>query len=122
VRRTKAGIPQFPVQILIPEETRDALRQRSAETGASIRHIILRSLAADGFSRAQGQRQARHGRLSGINRRFWAANYAKPLDNPRSLARFPMPLDRWCRAGVKYTPVILRVVYWPRLWIVDSKQ
>ncbi len=49
VRRTKAGVPQFPVQILIPEETRDALRQRSADTGASIRHIILRSLAADGF-------------------------------------------------------------------------
>lgn len=49
VRRTKAGIPQFPVQILIPQETRDALRQRSADTGASIRHIILRSLAADGF-------------------------------------------------------------------------
>ena len=49
VRRTKEGIPQFPVQILIPAETRDALRQRSADTGASIRHIILRSLAADGF-------------------------------------------------------------------------
>lgn len=48
-RRTKEGVPQFPVQILIPEETRDALRQRSADTGASIRHIILRSLAADGF-------------------------------------------------------------------------
>lgn len=49
VRRTKEGIPQFPVQILIPAETREALRQRSADTGASIRHIILRSLAADGF-------------------------------------------------------------------------
>jgi len=49
VRRTKEGVPQFPVQILIPAETRDALRQRSADTGASIRHIILRSLAADGF-------------------------------------------------------------------------
>lgn len=48
-RRTKEGIPQFPLQILIPGETRDALRQRSTDTGASIRHIILRSLAADGF-------------------------------------------------------------------------
>jgi hypothetical protein len=33
----------------VPEETREALRQRSEDTGASIRHIILRSLAADGF-------------------------------------------------------------------------
>jgi len=48
-RRKRQTITQFPMQILVPEETRDALRQRSAETGASIRHIILRSLAADGF-------------------------------------------------------------------------
>lgn len=48
-RRKRRGATQFPMQILIPEETRDALRQRSADTGASIRHIILRSLAADGF-------------------------------------------------------------------------
>lgn len=47
--RKRQAIAQFPMQILVPEETRDALRQRSAETGASIRHIILRSLAADGF-------------------------------------------------------------------------
>lgn len=45
----RRAIAQFPLQILVPEETQDALRQRSAETGASIRHIILRSLAADGF-------------------------------------------------------------------------
>jgi hypothetical protein len=48
-RRKRQPIAQFPMQILIPEETRDALRQRSLDTGASIRHIILRSLAADGF-------------------------------------------------------------------------
>lgn len=48
-RRKRQTVTQFPMQILVPEETRDALRQRSAETGASIRHIILRSLAADGF-------------------------------------------------------------------------
>ncbi len=48
-RRLRQGIAQFPMQILIPEETREALRQRSEDTGASIRHIILRSLAADGF-------------------------------------------------------------------------
>lgn len=47
--RKRQVIVQFPLQILVPEETRDALRQRSADTGASIRHIILRSLAADGF-------------------------------------------------------------------------
>lgn len=47
-RRSQLG-EQFPMQILVPAETRDALRQRSVETGASIRHIILRSLAADGF-------------------------------------------------------------------------
>lgn len=47
--RKRQAITQFPMQILVPEETRDALRQRSMETGASIRHIILRSLAADGF-------------------------------------------------------------------------
>jgi hypothetical protein len=61
-RRTKEGVPQFPVQILIPEETREALRQRSADTGASIRHIILRSLAADGFPVPKPGR--RHDRLS----------------------------------------------------------
>jgi hypothetical protein len=48
-RRLRQGVAQFPMQILIPEETREALRQRSEDTGASIRHIILRSLAADGF-------------------------------------------------------------------------
>ena len=48
-RRLRQGIAQFPMQILVPEETREALRQRSEDTGASIRHIILRSLAADGF-------------------------------------------------------------------------
>jgi hypothetical protein len=48
-RRKRQAITQFPMQILVPEETRDALRQRSLDTGASIRHIILRSLAADGF-------------------------------------------------------------------------
>ncbi len=48
-RRIRQGIVQFPMQILVPEETRNALRQRSEDTGASIRHIILRSLAADGF-------------------------------------------------------------------------
>jgi hypothetical protein len=58
-RRSKAGIAQYPVQILIPAETRDALRQRSADTGASIRHIILRSLAADGFPVPKGNRQVR---------------------------------------------------------------
>ena len=58
-RRTKQGIAQFPVQILIPEETRDALRQRSADTGASIRHIILRSLAADGFPVPRDNRRLR---------------------------------------------------------------
>lgn len=47
-RKSQSG-EQFPMQILVPAETRDALRQRSAETGASIRYIILRSLAADGF-------------------------------------------------------------------------
>lgn len=49
VRRVRQGVTQFPMQILVPEETRNALRQRSEDTGASIRHIILRSLAADGF-------------------------------------------------------------------------
>jgi len=48
-RRLRQGVAQFPMQILVPEETRAALRQRSEDTGASIRHIILRSLAADGF-------------------------------------------------------------------------
>jgi hypothetical protein len=48
-RRLRQGVAQFPMQILVPEETREALRQRSEDTGASIRHIILRSLAADGF-------------------------------------------------------------------------
>ena len=48
-RRLRQGVVQFPMQILVPEETREALRQRSEDTGASIRHIILRSLAADGF-------------------------------------------------------------------------
>jgi hypothetical protein len=48
-RRLRQGIAQFPMQILVPEETRAALRQRSEDTGASIRHIVLRSLAADGF-------------------------------------------------------------------------
>ena len=48
-RRSRQGVAQFPMQILVPEETREALRQRSEDTGASIRHIILRSLAADGF-------------------------------------------------------------------------
>lgn len=48
-RRIRQGVAQFPMQILVPEETRNALRQRSEDTGASIRHIILRSLAADGF-------------------------------------------------------------------------
>ena len=48
-RRVRQGVTQFPMQILVPEETREALRQRSEDTGASIRHIILRSLAADGF-------------------------------------------------------------------------
>ena len=48
-RRLRQGVVQCPMQILVPEETRDALRQRSEDTGASIRHIILRSLAADGF-------------------------------------------------------------------------
>jgi hypothetical protein len=48
-RRKRQAMAQFPMQILVPEETRDALRQRSLDTGASIRHIILRSLAADGF-------------------------------------------------------------------------
>lgn len=48
-RPKRQAVLQFPLQILVPEETRDALRQRSADTGASIRHIILRSLAADGF-------------------------------------------------------------------------
>lgn len=47
--RKRRPIAQFPMQILVPEETRDALRQRSLDTGASIRHIILRSLAADGI-------------------------------------------------------------------------
>jgi hypothetical protein len=48
-KRLRQGVAQFPMQILVPEETREALRQRSEDTGASIRHIILRSLAADGF-------------------------------------------------------------------------
>ncbi len=48
-KRLRQGVVQFPMQILVPEETREALRQRSEDTGASIRHIILRSLAADGF-------------------------------------------------------------------------
>jgi hypothetical protein len=48
-KRLRQGIEQFPIQILVPEETRDALRRRSEDTGASIRHIILRSLAADGI-------------------------------------------------------------------------
>jgi hypothetical protein len=48
-RRLRQGVVQCPMQILVPEETREALRQRSEDTGASIRHIILRSLAADGF-------------------------------------------------------------------------
>jgi hypothetical protein len=48
-KRLRQGVEQFPMQILVPEETREALRQRSEDTGASIRHIILRSLAADGF-------------------------------------------------------------------------
>ncbi len=48
-KRQRQGVVQFPMQILVPEETRAALRQRSEDTGASIRHIILRSLAADGF-------------------------------------------------------------------------
>jgi hypothetical protein len=47
--RLRQGVAQFPMQILVPEETREALRQRSEDTGASIRHIILRSLAADGI-------------------------------------------------------------------------
>jgi hypothetical protein len=48
-KRLRQGVEQFPIQILVPEETRDALRRRSEDTGASIRHIILRSLAADGI-------------------------------------------------------------------------
>jgi hypothetical protein len=48
-KRLRQGIEQFPIQILVPGETRDALRRRSEDTGASIRHIILRSLAADGI-------------------------------------------------------------------------
>ena len=48
-KRRGQAAEQYPMQIFVPAETRDALRQRSAETGASIRHIILRSLAADGF-------------------------------------------------------------------------
>jgi hypothetical protein len=48
-KRLRQGVEQFPIQILVPEETREALRRRSEETGASIRHIILRSLAADGI-------------------------------------------------------------------------
>jgi hypothetical protein len=59
-RRTKEGVPQFPVQILIPEETREALRRygsvdqayhsaipcsgriSSAEAGPSARQAQLR--------------------------------------------------------------------------------
>ncbi|GAB0114453.1 hypothetical protein [Acidisoma sp. C75] len=48
-RPRRQSTEQYPMQILVPAETREALRQRSAETGASIRYIILRSLAADGF-------------------------------------------------------------------------
>ncbi len=48
-KRLRQGVVQFPMQILVPAETREALRQRSEDTGASIRHIVLRSLAADGF-------------------------------------------------------------------------
>jgi hypothetical protein len=48
-KRRGQAAEQYPMQIFVPVETRDALRQRSVETGASIRHIILRSLAADGF-------------------------------------------------------------------------
>jgi len=53
-KRLRQGVEQWPIQILVPEETRDALRQRSEDTGASIRHIILRSLAADGIPVPKG--------------------------------------------------------------------
>lgn len=55
-KRLRQGVEQWPIQILVPEETRDALRQRSEDTGASIRHIILRSLAADGIPVPKGNK------------------------------------------------------------------
>jgi uroporphyrinogen-III synthase len=55
-KRLRQGVVQWPIQILVPEETRDALRQRSEDTGASIRHIILRSLAADGIPVPKGNK------------------------------------------------------------------
>jgi NaMN:DMB phosphoribosyltransferase len=43
--KERRGVKQVPLQILVSEATREALRQRSEATGTTIRYIVLHALA-----------------------------------------------------------------------------